>query len=76
MEKIYDVQLNFYKDMRIEVNFAKYQELCYMAREMIYYNHWSNYIMNCFLDSNEDIVDIINNSNITSCEEFLETGKF
>lgn len=76
METIYDVQLSFYKDMRIEVNFAKYQELCYMAREMIYYNHWSNYIMNYFLDSNEDIINIINNSNIISCEEFLETGKF
>jgi hypothetical protein len=76
MESIYDVQLSFYKDMRLDVDFAGFYDLCYMAREMIYYNHWSNIVMNCFLESNDDIYDIIICIDIISCDEFLETGKF
>ena len=76
MENLYTVDLDFYKEIRIDNHFAKYIDLIYMAREMIYYNHWSDIVMNCFLNSNDDIEKIIDNLKIVSCDDFLETGKF
>ena len=72
----YTVRLDFYKEMRLDTEFGKYNSLIYMAREMIYYNYWSDVVMNYFLNSNDDIENIIDNLNIVSCDDFLENGKF
>jgi short subunit fatty acids transporter len=77
MNSQYEVSLGFYKEMKYDVDFASYNNLCCLAREMIYYNYLSDQIMSSFLNSsNDDIWNIINNIHIVSVDEFIETGKF
>lgn len=76
MTSQYTVVLEFYKEMKYDVNFASYYELCYLAREMIYYNYFSDQVMSEFLNSSDDILNIINKIQIVSIDEFMKTGKF
>jgi len=76
MEELYEVSLNAYKDTRFEMNFASYYELAIMAREIIYYNYLADQIMQSFLHSNICMEEVINNLEIKTIEEFMETGKF
>ena len=71
---IYEVDLSFYKETRGECNMSSYFELLSIAREMIYYNHWTNLVMFEFLNSNNDISIVIENVQIKALSEYVETG--
>jgi hypothetical protein len=79
MSSVYDaVDLDFYKDTRDEVRCPfplDCRMLMGMAKEMIYYNHWSNSVMWEYLRSNDDISSVIGYVNIPSLEEYFNTGK-
>jgi hypothetical protein len=75
MPSVYDIDLMFYKEMKIESMYLDYNSMCLMAREMIYYNHLANKIMFNFLSSNEDITSIIENLDIISLDEYMEDSK-
>lgn len=74
MSSVYQVDLSFYKDLRLEVELSHPFELLSIAREMIYYNHWTNLVMFEFLNSNDDISSIIENLKIKTIDEFFESG--
>ncbi len=71
---VYQVNLSFYKDLRLDVALSHPFELLSIAREMIYYNHWANLVMFEFLNSNEDIISIIKNLEIKTISEFFDSG--
>lgn len=74
MSSVYQVDLYFYKDLRLDVELSFPMELLSIAREMIYYNHWANSVMFEFLNSNEDITSIIDSLEIKTIDEFFDTG--
>ena len=69
---VYDVNLSIYKELKQELRFGGYYELKMIAREMIYYNHYMNMIMNSFLSSNDSIENIIKNIEIVSLDDYLD----
>lgn len=69
---LYSVNLSFYKDLKIEIQLAHYCELKMIAREMIYYLHYSNIIMDAFLSSNDTIENVMNNLEIVSIDDYLD----
>jgi hypothetical protein len=71
---IYQVDLSFYKEMRIECEIAHPSELKTIAREMIYYNHWTNSVMFEFLHSHTDISTVIENLEMRTVDEFMDIG--
>lgn len=69
---IYTVDLNSYKDLKIDVIFARNSELKMIAREIIYYIHYSNLIMNLFLSSNENIENLLEKISIISLDDYMD----
>ena len=73
--KVYDIDIWFYKEMRSFHN-RFLTEYLWMVRtkETIYYAHWSNSVMNEFLNSNvNDISTVIHNLKIKTIKEYFET---
>jgi hypothetical protein len=79
MSSVYEaIDLEFYKDTRDEVRCAfalDCRMLMGMAKEMIYYNHWSNSVMFEYLRSNDDISLVIEKVDVPTLEEYFNTGK-
>ena len=71
---VYQVNLSFYKELRLDVALSHPFELLSIAREMIYYNHWANLVMFELLNSNDDISSIIEGLEIKTISEFFDTG--
>jgi len=74
ISSVYQVDLSFYKDLRLDVELSLPYELLSIAKEMIYYNHWANLVMFEYLNSNDDISFIIDSLDIRTINEFFETG--
>ena len=68
---IYTVDLNSYKDLKIDIIFSRNSELRMIAREIIYYIHYSNLIMNLFLSSNENIENLLDKISIISLDDYM-----
>ena len=73
MSSIYEVDLSFYKEMKYDVSIERPRVLMSMAKEMIYYNHWSNLVMFEFLNSCQDLSAIIESLEIKTMEEFFDS---
>ena len=75
MSSIYTVDLEFYKEMKHDLDTESSYVLMSMAKEMIYYNHWSNLVMFQFLhsSSHEDIETIISSLEIKTMGEYFES---
>ena len=43
-----------------------------VAREMIYYIHYTNLIMNLFLSSNENIENVLDKISIVSIDDYMD----
>ena len=71
---IYEVDLSFYKEMKYDIDMERPSVLMSMAKEMIYYNHWSNVIMFEFLNSCRDLDAIIDSSEIKTMSEYFDSG--
>ena len=69
---IYTVDLNSYKDLKIDIIFSRNSELRMIAREIIYYIHYSNLIMNLFLSSNENIENLLDKISIISLDDYMD----
>ena len=74
MSSTYTVDLAFYKDMKYELAFENFYVLMAMAREMIYYNHWSNLVMYEYLQSSNDIEVVIGSLEIKTIDEYFESN--
>lgn len=68
---IYTIDLSTYKELKLDMIFPNYQELNMIAREMIYYIHFTNIIMNSFLSSNLMIEEIIPKTSIISLDDYM-----
>lgn len=68
---IYTIDLNNYKEFKTELIFLNYFELNMIAREMIYYIHYTNLIMNYFLSSDENIENVFDKINIITLEDYM-----
>ena len=69
------INLGSYNEMKSDCYNECYEYLLGMALDMIYHQHWSNSIMNEYLNSNEDISVIIEKTNLISMEEYFETRR-
>jgi len=74
MSSIYNVDLEFYKEMKYDLNMESQSVLMAMAKEMIYYHHWSNLVMFQFLHTSQDIEAIIGSLDIKTMSEYFESG--
>jgi len=74
MSSIYQVDLSFYKEMKYDVEMESPVVLLSLAKEMIYYNHWSNLVMFEFLNTAKDIDLIINSLQIKTIDEYFESN--
>jgi len=74
MSSIYEVDLSFYKEMKFDVSIECPSVLMSMAKEMIYYNHWSNLVMFQFLNSCQDLSAIIESLEIKTIDEYFDSG--
>lgn len=75
MSKVYyDIDAFFYKEYR-EFCYRFYKEDWWMrsTKEIVYYTHWANSIMNNFLDSDKDIFDVAKNIKIKTMGEYFAT---
>ena len=70
-----DINLGSYNETKSDCYNEEYSYLIGMAMEMIYYQHWSNSIMYDYLNGNNDISTIIDNSNIPTMEYYLDNKK-
>lgn len=70
-KNFYSIDLSFYKDLKIDIQLSSNYELRMIAREMIYYLHYSNIIMDMFLSSNDTIESAINNLKIVSIDDYM-----
>ena len=73
--KVYDIDIWFYKEMRAFHN-RFLTDYLWMVRtkETIYYAHWSNSVMNEFLNSDsDDIISAIGNLKIKTIREYFDT---
>ena len=68
---IYEINLSNYKELKIDLMYLDYYELNMIAREMIYYMHLSNIIMDTFLSSNEPIEKAIEKICIISAKDYM-----
>lgn len=69
---IYTIDLNTYKEFKTELIFPNYFELNMIAREMIYYIHYTNLIMNSFLSSDENIENAFDKISIIALEDYMK----
>jgi hypothetical protein len=74
MSSIYEVDLSFYKEIKYDLQMERSCVLMSMAKEMIYYNHWSNLIMFDFLNSCQDLDTIIKSLEIKTMEDYFASG--
>jgi hypothetical protein len=74
MSSIYEVDLSFYKEMKYDLQMERSCVLMSMAKEMIYYNHWSNLVMFEFLNSCQDLDAIIKSLEIKTMEDYFASG--
>jgi hypothetical protein len=74
MSSIYQVDLSFYKEMKYDVEMESPVVLRSLAKEMIYYNHWSNLVMFEFLNTAKDLDLIINSLQIKTIDEYFESN--
>jgi hypothetical protein len=74
MSSTYTVDLAFYKEMKYDLNMESQSVLMAMAKEMIYYHHWSNLIMFQFLHTPQDIEAIIGSLEIKTMGEYFASG--
>ena len=74
MSSIYEVDLSFYKEMKYDLLMERSSVLMSMAKEMIYYNHWSNLVMFEFLNSCQNLDAIIESLEIKSMEDYFASG--
>ena len=68
----YTVDLSYYKELKLNLQFSKSSELLMVAREMIYYIHYTNLIMNLFLSSNENIENVLDKISIVSIDDYMD----
>jgi hypothetical protein len=69
------INLGSYNEMKSDCYNECYSYLIGMALEMVYHQHWSNSVMNEYLNSNEDIAVIMEKINIPTMEEYFETRR-
>jgi hypothetical protein len=74
MSSTYSVDLAFYKDMKHDLDHENSHVLRSMAKEMIYYNHWSNLVMYEYLQSSNDIEVVIGSLEIKTIDEYFESN--
>ena len=74
MSSIYEVDLSFYKEMKYDLLMERSSVLMSMAKEMIYYNHWSNLVMFEFLNSCQNLDAIIESLEIKTMEDYFASG--
>jgi hypothetical protein len=74
MSSIYEVDLSFYNEMKYDVSIECPRVLMSMAKEMIYYNHWSNLVMFEFLNSCQNLDAIIESLEIKTMEDYFASG--
>ena len=67
----YTIDLTVYKEFKINLMFSDYFELKMISREMIYYIHYSNLIMDLFLSSNENIENALEKISIVSLDDYM-----
>ena len=72
--KIYDINLEFYKEMReFHCRFLTEYIWFVKTKEMVYYTHWANSVMFEFLNSDVDISTIVENLKIKTIKEYFES---
>jgi len=69
---IYTVELDNYKELRGELDFADYYEQAMLSREIIYFIHFSNLVMDAFLHSNETIEIVLGKMKMVSLDDYMD----
>ena len=69
---IYTVDLDTYKELKRDLMFADYYELGMLSREIIYFIHYSNLVMDAFLQSNETMETVLTNMKMVSLDDYLD----
>jgi len=69
---IYTVDLDTYDELRSELEFADFRELAMISREIIYFIHYSNLVMDAFLHSNETMETVLSNMKMVSLDDYLD----
>ena len=70
--KVYDINLEFYREMReFHYRFITPYSWMLKTKEMIYYAHWANSVMFEFLNSDDDISNVIQNLKIKTISEYF-----
>ena len=69
---IYTVDLDTYKELKRDLMFADYYELGMLSREIIYFIHYSNLVMDAFLHSNETMETVLSNMKMVSLDDYLD----
>jgi hypothetical protein len=69
---IYTVELDNYKELRGELEFAGYYEQAMLSREIIYFIHYSNLVMDAFLHSDETMETVLSKMEIVSLDDYMD----
>jgi hypothetical protein len=67
------INLGSYNETKSDCYNESARYLVAMAMDMIYHQHWSNTVMYEYLNSNDNILVIIENLNIPTIEEYFAT---
>jgi hypothetical protein len=69
---IYTVELDTYKELKRDLMFADYYEQTMLSREIIYFIHYSNLVMDAFLHSNETIETVLGKMKMVSLDDYMD----
>jgi hypothetical protein len=69
---IYTVELDTYKELKRDLMFSDYYGQAMLSREIIYFIHYSNLVIDAILHSDETMETVLSNMKIVSLDDYMD----